>query len=443
MSSENSPKVCKGSILCQEYEGAKEYQNMKVELSWAWMVEERFTQHLGGPLSAFQVLTGGEVCQVPKSYTSSCAKTLGSLDTASLFVLFEDLEVNLNVLGLNALGLTSHADANHTGNAEIKQMKRKGLIKIGKFNKKDDQAFMERWKALLRQTGLKEEDLKTELFDTMEPGGPPDRQFMLKRQAIGFYLLHGLRDGDRRLPMEAYNRLAVLLFAGTFTKQEDEKILAWVKEHGPKDWTKLARSLGRRYAGAGSSVQQRYEELGGRLKGYRRGTYVSEENSCIFKEVLKQVPEAFEKRIEESEINFKAIASLIGRSRNGLVVFYASTLHPTVMRYKAATLDKDVRGDLIQEVKKNKNWIYSADIEFDKLAALPKFEGHNSTSLYRLYQSMMGNVILWSGQKSKREVTVEQVEEHWKTSKRKSKTMRLIEREQQIVKAYLEAKRCS
>ena len=243
--------------------------------------------------------------------------------------------------------------------------------------------------------------------------------------------------------MEAYNRLAVLLFAGTFTKQEDEKILAWVKEHGPKDWTRLARSLGRRYAGAGSSVQQRYEELGGRLKGYRRGTYVSEENSCIFKEVLKQVPEAFEKRIEESEINFKAIASLIGRSRNGLVVFYASTLHPTVMRYKAGTLDKDVRGDLIQEVKKNKNWIYSADIEFDKLAAMTKFEGHNSTSLSSLYASMMVNVISISGQKKVSEVTMEQVEWWWKTSKRKSKSKSLVEKEQEIINAYLEARRCS
>ena len=61
MSSEKIPKVCKGSILCQEYEGTKEYQNMKVELSWVWMVEDRFTQQIGGPLSAFQVLRGAIV----------------------------------------------------------------------------------------------------------------------------------------------------------------------------------------------------------------------------------------------------------------------------------------------------------------------------------------------------------------------------------------------
>ena len=39
-----------------------------------------------------------------------------------------------------------------------------------------------------------------------------------------------------------------------------------------------------------------------------------------------------------------------------------------------------------------------------------------------------------------REVTVEQVEEYWITSKRKSKSKSLIEKEQEIVKAYLEAK---
>ena len=83
------------------------------------------------------------------------------------------------------------------------------------------------------------------------------------------------------------------------------------------------------------------------------------------------------------------------------------------------------------------------DIEFDKLADLPKFEGHNGTSLCRLYQSMLGNVILRCGQKSKREVTVDQVEQHWKASKRISKTRRLVEKEQDIVKVYLEATKCS
>ena len=71
---------------------------------------------------------------------------------------------------------------------------------------------------------------------------------------------------------------------------------------------------------------------------------------------------------------------------------------------------------------------------------MPKFEGHNSISLLSLYAIMMGAVMTLSGQQSKREVTVEQVEEWWNTSKRKSKSKSLIEKEQVIINAYLEAK---
>jgi len=396
MSSEKTPTVRKGSILIQKYEGTEEYKNMKAELSFA--------------------------------------KQLGPLDSASLFILLEDLKVNLDVLGLNALALNLTSTA--VGYAEIKEMKRKGLLKTGKFNEEDDKALIERWKTLLRQTGLKKEALKKELFALTEHGGPPDRPFMLKRQVIGFWLLQGLEDGDRRLPLQTYNRLAVLLYGGTFTKQDDETILAWVKQYGPKDWTKLAHIMDRRYAGAGDVVMHRYEELG----GDRKGAYNIEETLCTIKEVLKQDPEAFEKPLGESCINFKAIASLIGRHNGGLWTFYAVSVHPTVMRYKAGTLEKDVRGDLIKEVKKNKKWIYSVDIEFDKLANMPKFEGHSSASLYRQYQGIMNKVILRTEQKSSREVTVDQVKEYWNTSNRKSKSKSLIKKEQEIVKAYLEAK---
>ena len=162
--------------------------------------------------------------------------------------------------------------------------------------------------------------------------------------------------------------------------------------------------------------------------------------SIIFKEVLKQDSKTFEKRIEDGDINFKVIASLLRRNNSGLYLFYAITVHPTVMRYKAGTLDKDVRGDLVQELKKKKNWIYSADIEYDKLAAMQKFEGHNSSSLWKLYDSMLGNVVEKLGQKTKRDVTLDQVEDWWKTSKRYNKTTRLIEKEQEIVEVYLKAK---
>ena len=93
----------------------------------------------------------------------SIAKKLGPLDSLSIIILLEDLKVNLNVLQLNALGLESHVIRSHKGYVEIKEMKRAGLIKTGKFNKEDDEVLMVQWKVLLRLTGLKEEDLKKEL----------------------------------------------------------------------------------------------------------------------------------------------------------------------------------------------------------------------------------------------------------------------------------------
>ena len=65
---------------------------------------------------------------------------------------------------------------------------------------------------------------------------------------------------------------------------------------------------------------------------------------------------------------------------------------PTVRRHKLGTLEKDVRGKLIQQVKENK-WNLSADVEFDKLALLPLFEGHSSASLLRQYDGMLAKTM--------------------------------------------------
>ena len=83
---------------------------------------------------------------------------------------------------------------------------------------------------------------------------------MLKRQLIGFYLLNGLEDSHLRLPVEAFNRLASILYSGRFTKKDDEAILAWVDQYGPKKWTALARSLDRFYIHGPASVMNRFSD---------------------------------------------------------------------------------------------------------------------------------------------------------------------------------------
>ena len=158
-------------------------------------------------------------------------------------------------------------------------------------------------------------------------------------------------------------------------------------------------------------------------------------------EVIKQVPEAFEKPYHETKVDFKTVASQMEKRNNQVVQRrFQGILHPTIMRSKAGTLDKDVRAQLIQKVKENK-WIYNADVKFDKLALLPEFKGHNSISLQSLYHSMVGNAKQRFGLSSNKEVTVDQVEEYFNTSNRVAKFKTQIEQEERIVEIYKAAKR--
>ena len=177
----------------------------------------------------------------------------------------------------------------------------------------------------------------------------------------------------------------------------------------------------------------------GKAKGNRQGAYDSEEFSVLTEEVMKQDPDAFDKPMEDNVLDFKSIASQMGRSRKGLRKVYASTLHPTLRRHKLGTLEEDVRGELIQQVKEN-GWKLSSDIKFDKLAHLPQFEGHNRVTLHRMYDNMLKGAIHKLGKKSRREVTVEEVQEWWKNSRRLAKRVNFIEKEKHIVKTYFAIK---
>merc|ERR1719458_1518267 len=271
-------------------------------------------------------------------------KSLGPLDTASLYILSsKDLTVNLEILRLDALSPQSHHQSCYKGYTEIQEMKQSGAVKKGKLNKEDENAIEKRFETLLAETGLDKEALMEELFAANKVGGfIVDEDFMLKRQLAGFWLLQGMKDGDRRLPMEVYNKLAVVLYNGNFTEEEDAAILAWVDKYGATRWAELARNLERMYLRAGGSVRDRYQELTGKAKGNRQGAYDSEEFAVLIEEVMKQDPEAFEKPMEGNDLDFKSIATYMGRRSMGIYNVYAGTVHPTVWRHKLGTLEKNV-----------------------------------------------------------------------------------------------------
>jgi len=378
----------------------------------------------------------GSILAHPKykeMYGTLSKEAKSSLDIVCLYILSKGLVVNQDVLELDALSPESHKK-----NAKIREMEERGAVKVGKLNIKDDDAIRRGFKALVDETKVDEKALVEELFAENEGVNRwRDEAFMLKRQLVGFKLLQLVENGNMRLPMKAHDRLGKILLGGRFTKKEDKAILAWVDKHGETGWNNLARSLGRNYLGAGAAVKTRYERL---LVG-NKGAFSEEEDDFIIREVIKQVPEGFVKPYHETKLDFKSISSQMEK-RTGNDVWWRlqGIIHPTIMRSKAGTLDKDVRPKLIQKVKENK-WIYGADVKFDELALLPEFEGHNGASLYKLYNSMVGGAKERFGFNSHKEVTVDQVEEYFNTSSRIAKSQTLIEQEQRIVEVYYEAKR--
>merc|ERR1719391_1239585 len=292
-------------------------------------------------------------------------------DIVCCHILSKGVIVNQEILKLDALSPSSHIQKDYKGNTKIKEKEQCGFVKIGKFNIKDDRAIERGFEALVNETKVDKKALVEELFAENEGAGRwRDDAFMLKRQLVGFWLLQFVENGNMRLPMKVHDRLNVILSGGKFTKKEDKAILAWVKEHGETGWKDLARSLGRNYLGAGTAVRIRYEKL----PVGNKGGFSEEEDAFIIGEVIKQVPDAFEKPYHEIKVDFKIISSQMEKRTNSDIrERFQGILHPTIMRSKAGTLDKDVRAQLIQKVKENK-WIYSADSEFDKLALMPEFE---------------------------------------------------------------------
>merc|ERR1719319_1884209 len=214
----------------------------------------------------------------------------------------------------------------------------------------------------------------------------------MERQLVGFYLLQGMKDGDRRLPMEAINKVNTLTSGGRFTKEEDGRILAWVEEHGPTRWAELARTLGRAGHNAGGGVRVRYTILKGRQDGQRRGGFDLEELTVLMEEVVGQDPGALERDTVSSNIDWTRIETNMNRPSRHLLSVYSGQIHPTVRRSVAGTLEKDVRGELVEEVRR-RGWRYGADVEFDQLARMRRFQGHTRASLRALYSDMLGATV--------------------------------------------------
>ena len=364
-------------------------------------------------------------------------KAQSALDCACLHILVNDqLKVSQALLDLNAVSLYSITTKS------LKELEDRGLLIFGKYNVQVEKVLRTNFTSLVADSCVKKKDLERELFTRQGPGNTPDREFLLKRQLIGFFLLKGLQDSHLRLPIEALNRLASILYAGKFTKKEDKAILAWVDQNGPNKWTDLAWSLNRHYIHGPTSVMNRYQVLKDKIERKEKGTrsYSDiDEDTELLTEVLKQDPQALSKMT--TGVAWLEVADRLNRPRDELYRDWTSRILPTLRRHLAGTLQHDVREDLIKEVAR-RHWQYCSDVEFPTLVTMPEFKGHTPTSLSRMYKDLVEIVVTKQKKKgvmvSRREVTVMQVQEGWDATTKSGKQLKKIEWEEELVSAYNE-----
>ena len=385
---------------------------------------------------SFSLLEDAEkYCTLRTKLEMQRTPSLGPLDKACLHLLRLEppLKVSTLVLGLNALALDSHSNRYRS---DIKELKMSGIIKVGKFTPEDGDLVNELFMTLAREAGVEEETLKAELFSRKS-----DNEFMLKRQLVGFFLLHDLEDGDLRLPVEAVNQLWIMHIAGTFTKEDDAAIEDWVAKNGPRKWPDLARILERKYSGAAESVRRRHQELRaqklGKTRTPARSTVLTQEDvKTMIKQVLKQNPKAVKDAFGgRGKVDWEKISSLLEKPWMAVYNTWRYNVHPTLRRHQAGTLDVDVRPALIRKVKEQ-GWTYSNEVEFGCLVGTEEFKGHTISSLDFLYHQMQQAAAKKAGIRTGAQVTIKELELWWNSRKIGGKTEHKRLREQQIIESY-------
>ena len=126
------------------------------------------------------------------------------------------------MLDLNAVSLHSINTRSKSKDTSLKELEDRGLLIFGKYNVQVENVLKSNFSSLVQNSQVDQNDLEVELFARQGPRNTRHREFLLKRQLIGFFLLNGLENSHLRLPVEALNRLAGSLFGKKFTKKEDK-----------------------------------------------------------------------------------------------------------------------------------------------------------------------------------------------------------------------------
>ena len=169
----------------------------------------------------------------------------------------------------------------------------------------------------------------------------------------------------------------------------------------------------------------------------KSGRYELEELARVIKVLLRNDPKAFDGDRAVLNSSLESVAPLLNRTPESIYDLVRTSISPTIDRFKAGTLEADIRESMVRRVKQA-GWVFHFQIDFMALAQEPEFSGHSRASLAKLWSRLCSAVVeRHPTMTSKTEVTAEQVEEYWKSSVRRPKFKSGLEREQCIVNTYL------
>ena len=356
----------------------------------------------------------------------------GGLAKVALHILKRNLMVSRQILFLkNASTPACYTRLQEPPYKELQELVLKGDVKIKGFTRKDREDIQATFKTLIRRAKVDKSDLDHIPFMKSRK-----KLFNLQRVLVGFYLIQGLDGGERRLPVEVVGELGRVLASGggSYSLEEDRAILAWVGEHGARDWAQLAARLGRNYKSAGSGLQQRHHLLRDRLGAKKAGTTAFEDLAILTTEVLKENPNILCEMIP-TNVDWDRPSNILNWRKKNTYETFRSRIHPLLRRYIAGTLEVDVR-PLLLETLKREGWVRSPEIDFDWMARQEGFQGHTACSLERLFHGMKKCTTKAFGLSSTLDVTLKHLEDYWASSSRREKNSRELERERVIIEAY-------